>query len=252
MEGTRTRATVQPQGMPAWLVSAVFHGGALGLFAVLMPAIILKQESFGPPVQVVQRVEPEERELPRWRSKVEMPPSPEIELVFEPVEEHEAREQEKPADCDVTFTVHGDLNPASSYPVCAVGQVTRARSVQPVAAAVPVNSGPVAAPQPTEMPAVIQAPRPGGPSRAARVVGDLDPRYPERQRSAGRSATVLLLVHIDESGKPADVELLSDDVHPDFARAAVSAARKAHYEPALAEGKPIPSQIRVRVQFQLQ
>jgi TonB family protein len=254
MERVRAKVSAEPRRMPAWLFSIVFHGGMMGLFALLMPALIFHAESFGPPVQLVQRIEPKERELPRWKPMAEMPPSPEIELVFEPVEECEAREQEKPADCDATFTVLGDLNPLSSYPVLGVGHLTRARAVRPVAAstpavAEPVASGHVAA---SEAPVVAPTARPGGPYRAARVLGELDPRYPERQRAAGRSATVLLLVYINESGQPANVQLLSDDVHPDFAKAAVSAARKACYEPALAEGKSIPSQIRVRVRFQLQ
>lgn len=254
MERVRAKVSAEPRRMPAWLFSIVFHAGMMGLFALLMPALIFHTESFGPPVQLVQRIEPEERELPRWKPRAEMPPSPEIELVFEPVEECEAREQEKPADCDATFTVFGDLNPASSYPVLAVGQFTKARAARPVAAstpavAVPVASGPVAA---SQAPVIASTARPGGPSRAARVLGELDPRYPDRQREAGRSATVLLLVHINESGQPADVQLLSDDVHPDFAKAAVSAARKARYESALAEGRPVASQIRVRVQFRLQ
>jgi TonB family protein len=232
----------------------VFHGGLLGLFALLMPALLFHQESFGPPVRVEQRVEPEQRVLPHWQSRAEMPPVPAMEVVLEPVEEFEAAEEQNLAECDVSFTVLGDLNPANSYPVCAVGQFTRARVAQPVAAAMPMvampaPSGPVAMPPAPGGAATVRS---GGPSHAARVVGELDPRYPERQRVAGRSATVLLLVRIDESGRPADVQLLNDGVHPDFAKAAVSAARKARYEPALAEGRPVASEIRVRVQFQLQ
>jgi len=217
-----------------------------------MPALVYHRESFGSPVQWVRKVELEERVLPRWTSQAEMPPAPEVELVFEPVEEYEASEEQRIAEGDVIFATREDSNPASSYPVCAVGQRTRARVARSGSAAVPEQAS-VSAASASVGPAAPEASsKPGGPSRSARVVGDLDPRYPERQRAAGRSATVLLLVHIDENGRPSEVEPLNDDIHPDFIRAAVSAARKARYEPALAEGRPVACAIRVRVQFQLQ
>lgn len=245
LERVRKETTATTRRVPAWLFSVAFHGVSLVVFALLMPALIFHHESFGPPVQFVQRVEPEERVLPRWKPHAEMPVAPEVELVFEPVCEHEASEHEKPSESDVTVTVSGDPNPTTGYPVCAVGLRTHPRSYRPVESAAPVTVSP-------ETPAVSVPQQVGGPSRAARVVGDLDPRYPERQRTAGRSATVLLLISLDEGGRPEDVEVLNEDVHSDFIKAAVSAARKAKYEPALVDGRPVGSKIRVRVQFQLQ
>jgi len=91
----------------------------------------------------------------------------------------------------------------------------------------------------------------GGVSRQARPAARLQPAYPERQRLAGRTATVLLLVQVNASGQAERVEVLTPDVPEDFVRSASSAARSMRYEPALEDGQPIPSAIRVRIEYRL-
>ena len=91
----------------------------------------------------------------------------------------------------------------------------------------------------------------GGVSRQARPAARLQPAYPERQRLAGRTATVLLLVQVNMSGQAERVEVLTPDVPEDFVRSATSAARAMRYEPALEDGRPVASAIRVRVEYRL-
>jgi TonB family protein len=62
----------------------------------------------------------------------------------------------------------------------------------------------------------------------------------------------MLLIRLDEKGCPSDVRILSNDVHSDFVDAAIAAAKRAEYQPALVNGRPVPSDIRVRIRFQLQ
>lgn len=242
-----------PRRAPAWLVSVICHIGLFGVAAALMPVIVFHQESFGPPIQVIRHVEPEERILPRWEPQVEMPPSPTVEVVLEPVQEAKATDEEQPLAGDVLPDSGGEAEPSGAYPVCAVGVRTRPRPVRPAAKPVPAP----AVEKPKAPPAVPVVPPPPvvepekGPSRTARVLGGLSPRYPSRQQSKGNTATVLLLIRLDEKGRPADVQLLSEDVHPDFVEAAIAAAKRAHYEPALVNGKPAASDIRVRIRFQL-
>jgi TonB family protein len=90
-----------------------------------------------------------------------------------------------------------------------------------------------------------------GASRHARPTEPLTPAYPERQRQAGRDATVLLLVHVDSAGKAGQMEVLSPDEDRDFVNAALAAARKTRYEPALEEGQAVAGVIRIRVEFRL-
>jgi TonB family protein len=91
----------------------------------------------------------------------------------------------------------------------------------------------------------------GGVSRQARPAARLEPAYPERQRLAGRTATVLLLVHVNASGQADRIEVLTPDVLEDFVRSAASAARAMRYEPALEDGRPVASAIRLRVEYRL-
>jgi TonB family protein len=91
----------------------------------------------------------------------------------------------------------------------------------------------------------------GAVTRRARPAARLEPAYPERQRLAGRTATVLLLVQVNASGQADRIEVLTPEVPEDFVRSATSAARAMRYEPALEDDQPIPSAIRVRIEYRL-
>ena len=92
---------------------------------------------------------------------------------------------------------------------------------------------------------------PKGPTRAVRVVKELAPVYPEAQRQAGRTASVLLEILVDPNGKPVSIEVLTKAVPEDFIRAALSAAKSARYEPALEVGRPVSGYVRRRIEFRL-
>jgi TonB family protein len=157
---------------------------------------------------------------------------PEVEFELSPVEEPEL--DLEPSGGDVP-DVHGGVVSSSGFVVSGFGVVTRIRGrVVPV----PVEEDPV------EVPVV------SGPSRAARLVGGMSPRYPERQRLAGREATVVLVVQVDEAGRAVGARVIGE-ANLDFARSAVEAVMAARYEPSMDDGRPVPSEVRVRIEFRI-
>lgn len=95
------------------------------------------------------------------------------------------------------------------------------------------------------------APRAVGPTRAARVIRERPPVFPERQRRAERAAVVELELSVDARGQPALSRVLTPKVPEDFIQAAVSAALAARYEPALEEGRPVESYVLRTFEFRL-
>ena len=99
-----------------------------------------------------------------------------------------------------------------------------------------------------------QAPAPvrvGGNIRAPRKLHDVHPVYPDSMRAAGRDGTVSLDAIIGEDGSVTSVRVLSGDVHPDFAIAAVDAVRQWRFSPTLLNGRPIEVVMTVKVGFNL-
>lgn len=91
-----------------------------------------------------------------------------------------------------------------------------------------------------------------GKSRSARPKASITPVYPESERKAGRSATVLLEVLVDEKGRATEVRLIGGANEPQaFVSSAISAARNARYEPALEDGVPVPCYIKVNITYKL-
>lgn len=100
-----------------------------------------------------------------------------------------------------------------------------------------------------------QAPAPirvGGNIRAPRKVKDVKPVYPESMREAGRDGLVSLDAIIGADGTVSSVRVLSGDVHPDFAIAAVDAVRQWQFTPTLLNGRPIEVVMTVKVGFNLE
>lgn len=99
-----------------------------------------------------------------------------------------------------------------------------------------------------------QAPTPvrvGGNIRVPKKVKDVKPIYPESMRAAGRDGLVSLDAIIGEDGTVRSVRVLSGDVHPDFAIAAVDAVRQWQFTPTLLNGRPIEVVMTVKVGFSL-
>jgi len=91
-----------------------------------------------------------------------------------------------------------------------------------------------------------------GKSRSARPKASITPVYPESERKAGRSATVLLEILVDEKGRATEVRVIGGASEPQaFVNSAVSAARNARYEPALEDGVLVPCYIKVNITYKL-
>lgn len=103
------------------------------------------------------------------------------------------------------------------------------------------------APRP-QMPAPVRV---GGNIRVPRKLQDVRPIYPDSMRTAAREGVVPLDAIIGEDGSVTSVRVLSADVHPDFAIAAVDAVRQWRFSPTLLNGKPIEVVMTVTIAFSL-
>jgi len=100
-----------------------------------------------------------------------------------------------------------------------------------------------------------QAPAPvrvGGNIRVPRKLHDVKPVYPDSMRAAGRDGVVSLDAIIAEDGSVSSVRVISGDVHPDFAVAAVDAVRQWRFSPTLLNGRPVEVVMTVKVGFSLE
>jgi TonB family protein len=120
-----------------------------------------------------------------------------------------------------------------------------------VTESISVRSSRISAPA-TDRP---QGPRPvrvGGNIRIPRKLQDVRPVYPESMRAAGRQGIVRLDATISSDGSVLGTRVLSADVHPDFAIAAVDAVRQWQFSPTLLNGKPVEVVMTVTVTFNLE
>ena len=103
-------------------------------------------------------------------------------------------------------------------------------------------------------PSQPRAPQPfrvGGNSRAPRKLVDVKPVYPASMREAGREGTVPLEAIIGQDGTVTSVRVVSAQVHPDFAIAAVDAVRQWRFVPAKRGSEPIEDWVLVPIVFRL-
>jgi protein TonB len=75
------------------------------------------------------------------------------------------------------------------------------------------------------------------------------PSYPKQAMVIRREGAVVMHVTVTDTGRIAEVKLLSGD--PVLARAAVDAVRQWRYRPALLNGKPTQSETDVTLNFKL-
>lgn len=75
--------------------------------------------------------------------------------------------------------------------------------------------------------------------------------YPPEAVKAGINGRVLLRVHIDATGTPTQVEIERSSGNVPMDRAAMEAARRWSFNPAYADGEPIPARVLVPVDFRL-
>jgi TonB family protein len=109
------------------------------------------------------------------------------------------------------------------------------------------------APQPGASQARV-APRPilvGGNIRAPMKLVDVKPVYPETMREAGREGVVPIEAVIGKDGLVASLRVVSAQVHPDFAMAALDAVSQWRFSPTLLNGQPVEVVMTVSVTFSL-
>ena len=94
--------------------------------------------------------------------------------------------------------------------------------------------------------------RVGGNIRAPRKEVDVRPVYPASMRQAGHTGVVPVEAIIGRDGTVSLVRVLSAQVHPDFAIAAVDAVRQWRFTPTLLNGVPVEVVMTVSVRFDLE
>lgn len=75
------------------------------------------------------------------------------------------------------------------------------------------------------------------------------PTYPRRALRRGESGEVLLRIEVDARGVPAQVEVMSSSGSRDLDRAAVAAARRWRFRPAMRDGTPVAGVVNVPIAF---
>src|SRR5689334_4051806 len=82
-----------------------------------------------------------------------------------------------------------------------------------------------------------------------KLVQAVQPVYPEAKLASGVSATVALVLTLDDTGQVTEVEVASS-AGEDFDQAASDAAKQLKFEPATRDGKPVASRVPFRFQFE--
>ena len=98
------------------------------------------------------------------------------------------------------------------------------------------------------------APKPlrvGGNIRTPKKLQDVHPVYPASMKEAGREGEVRLEAIIGRDGTVTSARVLSAQVHPDFAIAAIDAVRQWKFTPTLLNGAAIEVVMTVVVSFTL-
>ena len=91
----------------------------------------------------------------------------------------------------------------------------------------------------------------GGNVQAAKIITRVQPIYPQRAKDAGAQGTVLLHAVVSKDGRPLSLQVLSSQVNPDLARAAVEAVSQWRYQPTLLNGEPVEIDTTIQVNFTL-
>jgi TonB family protein len=125
-----------------------------------------------------------------------------------------------------------------------VGEVQETISVRAsrIAGARPQASTASAAPAPVRV---------GGNIRPPRKMRHVSPVYPASMREAGLEGLVPMEAIIATDGKVQSVRVLTAEIHPDLAQAAVDAVKQWQFEPTLLNGAAVEVVMNVSVSFTL-
>ncbi len=92
----------------------------------------------------------------------------------------------------------------------------------------------------------------GGNIRPPRKLRNVPPVYPQAMREAGLEGVVPMEALIGGDGAVISVRVLSAQIHPEFARAAVEAVRQWQFAPTLLNGESVEVVMTVSVRFNLE
>jgi protein TonB len=90
----------------------------------------------------------------------------------------------------------------------------------------------------------------GGSVRAPQVIYSVDPEFSEEARKAKFSGNVQVALIVDSSGLPKNIRV-ERGVGMGLDEKAVEAVRQYRFKPAMKDGKPVPVEIYVEVNFQI-
>lgn len=77
------------------------------------------------------------------------------------------------------------------------------------------------------------------------------PVYPESSKRLGEIGTVVVAVHVNELGRPFDVQLARTSGFARLDQAAVEAVRQWHFSPAIRDGEAVAEWTAVGIQFNM-
>ena len=229
---------------------ALAAGVTFGINALIAFGLALWHEGEGQPQQqaddppiVLATIEPARPPTPQESSAPEEPedasvpavrprpvPAPDVEL-YPPVR--------RPTALPVAPALAADLSAWSP----SLDFSTEAPEVSPP----PARSGAegITDAQPGSGQGDEEAPAPRGPSRAAvlREPPPLEHFYPRRAERRRINGTTSLRLRIDRTGRVTEARVLESKPSGIFDQAAVRAARRMRYDPALQNGRPVPATV---------
>lgn len=126
------------------------------------------------------------------------------------------------------------------------GNTGTSAAAPPKAAPAPPPPAPVTPPPPKE------EPKPKGETKGPRMIRQTKPAYPSDAKDDGVEGTVVMLITVGKNGKISQAKVVDSAGDRRLDRAAEQTVKKWEYEPALRDGVPVESTIRVRVQFNIE
>jgi protein TonB len=84
-----------------------------------------------------------------------------------------------------------------------------------------------------------------------KAIGSVRPVYPEAAQRDNIEGTLKLKLRIDDLGRVQDAEVVEATPPGIFDEAALAAFRKARFQPAMKDGRPVRYEAYIRVEFEL-
>lgn len=114
----------------------------------------------------------------------------------------------------------------------------------PMAPSTPINPAPPMAPPVAPVPDIADRSVP-------RLVSSPPPNYPRDARRRRQSGTVLLRIQVGSNGEAANIDIVQSSGTRSLDRAAIDAARRWHFEPAIRNGQPVEGSLQIPIAFAL-